>query len=85
MWTLYPDVFGVEVVGLSPSDAVPLEALQELLGEREVAVVRVEYVDVVRDPVLSPPTSSAPCWRPPPGARPGSPWSSCPCCSAARG
>ena len=40
------DVFGVEVVGLSPSDSVPLEALQELLREREVAVVRVEYVDV---------------------------------------
>ena len=43
-----PDVVGIEVVGLSPLDAVPLEAIQELLGEREVAVVWVEYVDVVR-------------------------------------
>ena len=41
-----PDVVGIEVVRLPPLDAVPLEALEELLGEREVAVVRVEYIDI---------------------------------------
>ena len=34
MRTLDPDVISVEVVGLTPLDSVPLECLQELLGER---------------------------------------------------
>ena len=42
-----PDVVGIEVVGFSPLDAVPLEALQELLRKREVSVVWVEYVNIL--------------------------------------
>ena len=48
MRTFNPDVVGIKVVGLSPLDAVPLEALEELLCEREVAVVRVEDVHIRR-------------------------------------
>src|SRR5215510_2178225 len=48
MRTFHPDVVGIKVVGLSPLDAVPLEALEELLREREVAVVRVEDVNIRR-------------------------------------
>ena len=42
-----PDVIGIEVVGFSQFDAVPLEAFQELLRKREVSVVWVEYVNVL--------------------------------------
>src|SRR5215470_4134772 len=48
MRTFYPDVVGIKVVRLSPLDAVPLEAFEELLREREVAVVRVEDVNIRR-------------------------------------
>src|SRR5882724_5969851 len=48
MRTFHPDVVGIKVVGLSPLDAVPLEALEELLCEREVAVVWVEDVNIRR-------------------------------------
>ena len=41
MRTFDPDVVGIEVVGLSQLDTVPLETLEELLRESEVAVVRV--------------------------------------------
>ena len=47
MRTLDPYVVGIEVMCLPPLDAMPLEAFQELLGEREVAVVGVEYVNIV--------------------------------------
>ena len=33
MGTFDPDVVGIKVVGLPKLDTVPLEALQELLGE----------------------------------------------------
>src|SRR5207249_8380618 len=48
MRTFNPDVVGIKVVGLSSLDTVPLEALEELLREREVAVVRVEDVHIRR-------------------------------------
>src|SRR5574341_1482023 len=48
MRTFHPDVVGIKVVRLSPLDAVPLEALEELLHEREVAVVWVEDVHIRR-------------------------------------
>src|SRR5262247_4396511 len=48
MRTFHSDVVGVKVVGLSELDTVPLEALEELLREREVAVVRVEDVNIRR-------------------------------------
>src|SRR5215510_9125097 len=48
MWTFNPDVVGIKVVSFSPLDTVPLEALEELLCEREVAVVRVEDVHIRR-------------------------------------
>src|SRR4029453_10795981 len=48
MRTFHPDVVGIKVVGLSSLDTVPLEALEELLCEREVAVVRVEDVNIRR-------------------------------------
>src|SRR6266487_5071049 len=48
MRTFHPDVVGIQVVGLSSLDTVPLEALEELLREREVAVVRVEDVNIRR-------------------------------------
>src|SRR5712691_5812075 len=48
MRTFHPDVVGIQVVRLSPLDPVPLEALEELLGEREVAVVRIEDVHIRR-------------------------------------
>ena len=46
MGTFDPDVVGVKVVGLSQLDTVPLEALQKLLRECEVAVVRIEDVNI---------------------------------------
>src|SRR6266436_4549810 len=48
MRTFNPNVVGIKVVGLSSLDTVPLEALEELLREREVAVVRVEDVHIRR-------------------------------------
>src|SRR5215831_2791393 len=48
MRTFHPNVVGIKVVGLSELDTVPLEALEELLREREVAVVRVEDVHIRR-------------------------------------
>src|SRR5215831_7917941 len=48
MRTFHPDVVGIKVVRLSELDPVPLEALEELLREREVAVVRVEDVHIRR-------------------------------------
>src|SRR5262247_1905642 len=48
MRTFNPDVVGIKVVGLSELDTVPLEALEELLREREVAVIRVEDVNIRR-------------------------------------
>jgi hypothetical protein len=47
MRTFDPDVVGIEVVGLTQLHTVPLEALQELLREGEVAVVRVEDVNII--------------------------------------
>src|SRR5207244_11733857 len=47
MRTFYPDVVGIKVVGLSSLDTVPLEALEEMLREREVDVVRVEDVHII--------------------------------------
>src|SRR5215813_356739 len=48
MRTFNPDVVSIKVVGLSEFDTVPLETLKELLREREVAVVRVEDVNIRR-------------------------------------
>src|SRR5882724_1457252 len=48
MRTFNPDVVGIQVVGVSSLDTVPLEALEELLREREVAVVRVEDIHIRR-------------------------------------
>ena len=48
VWPLDPDVTGIEVVSFSFFDTVPLEALQESLGEGSVAVVRIEDVHVLR-------------------------------------
>src|SRR5688572_21178515 len=44
--TFDPDVVRIEVVRLASLDAVPLEALEKLLREGEIAVVGVEDVDV---------------------------------------
>src|SRR6516162_9950791 len=45
--SLDPDVAGVEREGIAALDAVPLEALQEELRHRGIAVVRIQYVDVL--------------------------------------
>src|SRR6516165_837869 len=45
--SLDPDIAGVEREGVAAFDAVPLEALQEELRHRGVAVVGIEYIDVV--------------------------------------
>ena len=47
MRTLYPDVTGIECVGVSPLHSVPLKGLQPELGHGGVAIVGVEYVDVL--------------------------------------
>src|SRR5207237_8356956 len=41
------DIAGVEREGIAALDAVPLEGLQEDLRHRCIAVVRIEYIDVV--------------------------------------
>src|ERR1700751_4109154 len=46
--SLDPDIARVEREGIAAFDTVPLEALQEELRHRCIAVVRIEYVDVVR-------------------------------------
>src|SRR5438477_1382929 len=45
--SLDPDIAGVEREGVAPFDAVPLEGLQEELRHRCIAVVRIEYIDVL--------------------------------------
>src|ERR1700757_4607723 len=45
--SLDPDIAGVELEGIAAFDAVPLEALQEELRHWGIAVVRIEYIDVV--------------------------------------
>src|SRR5215472_9522775 len=45
--SLDPDIARVEREGIAAFDAVPLEALQEKLRHRCIAVVRIEYIDVV--------------------------------------
>src|ERR1051326_568312 len=45
--SLDPDIAGVEREGIAAFDAVPLEGLQEELRHGCVAVVRIEYVDVI--------------------------------------
>ena len=46
MRTFDPYVIGIKIVGLSQPNTVPLEPLQELLREGEVAIIWVEDVDV---------------------------------------
>src|SRR6202023_604258 len=43
--SLDPDIAGVEREGIAAFDAVPLEALQEELRHRGIAVVRIEAID----------------------------------------
>src|SRR5580700_7187346 len=45
--SLDPDIAGVEREGVAAFDAVPLEALQKELRHRCIAVVRIEYIDVL--------------------------------------
>src|SRR4029077_9088925 len=45
--SLDPDIARVEGEGIAPLDAVPLEGLQEELRHRCIAVVRIEYIDVL--------------------------------------
>src|ERR1700730_16780380 len=45
--SLDPDIAGVEREGIAAFDAVPLEGLQEELRHGGIAVVRIEYIDVV--------------------------------------
>src|SRR6266704_3576325 len=45
--TLDPDIARVELEGIAAFDAVPLEGLQEELRHRRIAVVRIEYINVV--------------------------------------
>ena len=47
MRSLDPHIAGVERESVAAFDAVPLEALQEELRHRGVAVVGIEYIDVV--------------------------------------
>ena len=44
---LDPDIAGVEREGIAAFDAVPLEGFQEELRHGCIAVVRIEYIDVV--------------------------------------
>ena len=45
--SLDPDIAGVEREGIAAFDAVPLEGLQEELRHRCIAVVRIEYINVL--------------------------------------
>jgi len=47
VWSLDPDIARVEREGIAAFDAVPLEGLQEELRRRRIAVVRIEYIDVL--------------------------------------
>ena len=47
MRSLDPDIAGVEREGIAAFDAVPLEGLQEELRHRCIAVVRIEYINVL--------------------------------------
>ena len=47
MRTFDPDVVGVEVVGFSQLDAVPLKAFEELLREGQIAVVWIEDINII--------------------------------------
>ena len=47
MRSLDPDIAGIEREGVASFDAVPLDALQEELRHRGIAVVRIEYIDVL--------------------------------------
>src|ERR1043166_1466495 len=47
MRSLDPDIAGVEGERIAAFDAVPLEGFQEELRHRCIAVVRIEYVDVL--------------------------------------
>ena len=45
--SLDPDIARVEREGIAAFDAVPLEGLQEELRHRCIAVVRIEYINVL--------------------------------------
>jgi len=45
--SLDPDIARIEREGIAAFDAVPLEGLQEELRHRCIAVVRIEYIDVL--------------------------------------
>ena len=45
--SLDPDIAGVEREGIAAFDAVPLEGLQEELRHGCIAVVRIEYINVL--------------------------------------
>jgi hypothetical protein len=45
--SLDPDIACVEREGTAAFDALPLEALQKELHHRGIAVIRIEYVDVI--------------------------------------
>src|SRR5256885_10571230 len=45
--SLDADIARVELEGIAAFDAVPLEGLQEELRHRCIAVVRIEYIDVL--------------------------------------
>jgi hypothetical protein len=45
--SLDPDIARVEREGIAAFDAVPLEGLQEELRHRGIAVVRIEYINVL--------------------------------------
>src|SRR5438105_7445466 len=47
VWSLDPDIAGVEREGIAAFDAVPLESLQEELRHRGIAVVRIEYINIL--------------------------------------
>src|SRR5215469_11880179 len=47
MRSLDPDIARVEREGIAAFDAVPLEGLEEELRHRCIAVVRIEYIDVL--------------------------------------
>src|SRR5262245_57393381 len=45
--SLHPDIARVEPEGIAAFDAVPLEGLQEELRHGCIAVIRIEYIDVL--------------------------------------
>ena len=47
MRSLDPNIVRVEREGIAALDAVPLEALEEELRHRCIAVVRIEYIDIL--------------------------------------